>query len=95
LFGERPVQLVFREKLFFDMLGQFSFPVERAARHQADEKKGDRNDAEKNNDQTECSFRDEPDHRLVRRSTFGVPAFRRVIFPGAGARFGGKIHATS
>jgi hypothetical protein len=41
---------------------QLSFPVEWPSRHQTDEEKGDRNDAEEDDYQTENSFRDEPEH---------------------------------
>src|SRR6516165_6883629 len=64
LVQQRAVQLVLRQKLLFDMLGKFALPVERAAGHQADQEKRDRDDAKKNDNQTEGSFRDKSQHRL-------------------------------
>src|SRR5262249_53993874 len=62
LFQQRPVQLVFDQKLFLDVCRQFSLPIKRAPRHQMDQKKSERDDTKEDDYQGDPSFGDETEH---------------------------------
>src|ERR1700716_4155311 len=60
--GQRSIQFIFYEKLFFDVRRQFSFTIERTTRHQMNQKKGERNYAKKNDHQADPSFGNKAEH---------------------------------
>src|SRR6516225_7806418 len=62
LFQQRPVQLVFDQKLFLNVCRQFSLPIKRAPRHQMDQKKSERDDTKEDDYQGDPSFGDEAEH---------------------------------
>src|ERR1700751_1059720 len=68
---QRSIQFIFDEKLFFDVRRQFPFTIEGTTRHQMNQKKGERDQAKKNDHQADPSFGNKAEHGEL-SSAFGV-----------------------